>query len=394
MHPFSESLGSTTRLIEISKALSRVGFNVTIYDPFERTSVLNSIKISEIKIAGSMDFMAKKVYSLLRKIYYSKIAKNLTSNKIFDNNILYNRIIKDLTKKINTDKIDVLIIEQDFAIFPGVKAAERANIPVIVDLHNITAEELVAAGIISEKSEEYHQMQKKLKMLLSRVDGLVVVSQALYEYVIKEYEQKSNLIIVPPAGSARINTIPNRPKPYKFIYAGLVSYRENVDLFIRSIPYFAPEVKDYEVYMTEKGEELKDVKKLSRKVGLNIKFFWFNRRENLFDLMKICHVGILTSSTNTARMLGPPIKLFDYMSVGLPVIANYIGGWSEIINQERIGIATNNTPKDFADAIMELLSDMETYYKYAFNALKLIKEKYNWDIVIQPLVEMIKKICC
>ncbi|RLG80543.1 MAG: hypothetical protein DRO40_11005, partial [Thermoprotei archaeon] len=111
-----------------------------------------------------------------------------------------------------------------------------------------------------------------------------------------------------------------------------------------------------------------------------------------FEFMKKCHVGILPSSRNKARILGPPVKLYDYLSVGLPVVANYIGGWSEVIKREKIGVTTDDDPESFAKGIYQLIQDKDLYYKYANNALRAIKEKYNWDKATEPLTLLIKKI--
>ena len=381
MHPLSESLGSTTRLIEIANALNKKGFRVIIYDPFEKTRTINSIEVKEIKLCGILDYGLKKAYKLLKKIYYGKATRSLTASKIFQQNFLYKRIAKKLVEKIKEDRIDILIIEQDFAIVPGLRAAKEAEIKSVVDLHNITAEELVAANIIKENSVEYQKMQEQLKLLLREVDGIIVVSEALKKYVYETYGIKNNVILVPPAGTPRIEKIPERQPPYKLIYAGLVSYREKVDIFVKSLPYLKDKLNNYEVYMTKKGEELEKIKKLSKQQDLHINFFWFETRKKLFEFMKNCHVGILTSSKNKARMLGPPVKLFDYMSVGLPVVANYIGGWSDIIKKERIGIVTSEIPKEFANGILDLVEDPETYYSYANNALKAVKQKYNLSLI-------------
>ena len=391
LHPLSESLGSTTRLVEIAKSLKKGGFEVKIFNPFESVKEVDSIKVEKVKVLNLFDFMAKNMYSLLRRIYYGKRTRSITANKIFRENFFYKKLAEDLAEKLKKGNIDVLVIEQDFAIVPGLLASKKSGIPTLVDLHNITAEELVAANILRYDSLEYKEMQSKLGELLNEVEGIAVVSEALRKYIYETYGIRNNVVLVPPAGRIRIRKIPRRTLPYKFIFAGLLSYREKVDIFIRSLVYLKEKIANYEVYMTKKGDELKRIKMLSKIDDLNINFFWFKTRNELFDFMKQCHVGILTSSKNKARMLGPPIKLFDYMSVGLPVVANYIGGWSEIIRMEKVGIVTSGEPKEFAEGIFELISDEDAYYNFASNALRVIKEKYNWDKVTEPLVDLIHK---
>ena len=392
LHPFSESLGSTTRVLEIARSLYNKGFRATIYDPFEKSHEVNNVQVKNLKLFGPLTPFFRRTYRLLKRIYYDKNAKKITASKIFRENVLYREIAKKLAKRIKEDGIEVLVIEQDFAIVPGILAAEKTKVPTIIDIHNITAEELVATGILDYESKEYIKMQNELGELLHRVDGVVVVSEALKDYVKETYRIRENIVIVPPAGRPRISEIPKRPLPYKLIYAGLIAYREKVDIFVKSIPYLKEKISQLEVYMTKKGEELKKVEEINNHQNLGIQFFWFETRSKLFEFMKTCHVGILTSSRNKARMLGPPVKLYDYMSVGLPVVANYIGGWSEIIKREKIGVTTDDDPRNFANGIYQLIYDEDLYYKYANNALNAIREKYNWDKATEPLVSLVRRI--
>jgi len=86
--------------------------------------------------------------------------------------------------------------------------------------------------------------------------------------------------------------------------------------------------------------------------------------------------------------MGTPIKLLDYMSVGLPVVANNICGWSRIIKEEEIGILTDDDPVDFASAILRLLNDEDVRMRISCNALDAVRGKYNWDKSVEPLVRI------
>ena len=392
LHPFSQSLGSTTRVIEIAKSLSRKGFEAVIYNPFEKDHRIDNVRVRHIKALGSLSFLLKRSYRFLKKIYYGKMTRNLTASKIFKENTLFKKMADRLSREIEKDGTEVLIVEQDFAIVPGILAKEEVGIPAIIDLHNITAEELVAAGILSYTDDEYEKMQEELRKWLRRVEGIIVVSEALRKYVEEEYDIRDNIVLVPPAGWPRIDEIPERDPPYKLIYAGLLAYREGVNLFIESIPYIRRMISNVEIYMTKKGEELKKIVRINKDRKLGINFFWFQKREELFEFMKKCHIGILPSSRNKARILGPPVKLYDYLSVGLPVVANNIGEWCEVIRREKIGILTDDNPENFAEAINQLLQDEDTYYEYANNSLRIIKEKYNWDRATETLTKLLKNI--
>jgi len=68
------------------------------------------------------------------------------------------------------------------------------------------------------------------------------------------------------------------------------------------------------------------------------------------------------------------------MSVGLPIVANYVGGWSKIIRDEGVGVVTGGSPEKFAEGIIRLLSNKEFSRKCGQRALNLVREKYNWNV--------------
>ena len=87
-----------------------------------------------------------------------------------------------------------------------------------------------------------------------------------------------------------------------------------------------------------------------------------------------------------------PSKLFDYLSVGLPVVANDVGGWTDIVKENRVGRITSDDPKEFAQAIIDLLDNPQEIAEYGRRAMRLIRTKYNWDISANILKDQYKRL--
>lgn len=75
-----------------------------------------------------------------------------------------------------------------------------------------------------------------------------------------------------------------------------------------------------------------------------------------------------------------PIKLFEYMAFGLPVIFCNHGPSAKIIKQSNCGIlvAPQNIEVMYA-AMKRLLSDNNLYTQYSTNAQKAVTKTYNWN---------------
>ena len=101
---------------------------------------------------------------------------------------------------------------------------------------------------------------------------------------------------------------------------------------------------------------------------------------NLLNFLQKSKIGVVTTTYDITWQIGHPGKLFDYMSCGLPVIANNIDSWwTKMIKKEQIGLLSTDDPKDFAQLIDYLLSDEEMWNKMSNNARNLISTKFNWE---------------
>ena len=52
-----------------------------------------------------------------------------------------------------------------------------------------------------------------------------------------------------------------------------------------------------------------------------------------------------------------PLKLFDYMSAGRPIVATECLATAKFIRENEIGIITKDTPESFAEGIIKLFDD-------------------------------------
>jgi glycosyltransferase involved in cell wall biosynthesis len=75
-----------------------------------------------------------------------------------------------------------------------------------------------------------------------------------------------------------------------------------------------------------------------------------------------------------------PIKLFEYMAFGLPVIFSDFGPPSDIIKTINCGFLVNPlNNEDVANAMYKLLTDKSLYELMSLNGKKAVLEKYSWE---------------
>jgi glycosyltransferase involved in cell wall biosynthesis len=306
--------------------------------------------------------------------------------KVLDRMIYH--FAKGLLAAIKDGEVDIIQGEQEIAAAACARVRERLGIPVVASFHNIWPEELVTMGIIDKSSKQYAALGEIESEITCGSDRVVVVSEEMAKYLQQRYLMKrGHILVVPPGGRARVNQVNSCGTPSKVVYAGLVTLRAHLDLLIESIPIVLEKHPDVRFYITRKGEDLQRIRRLAKKLGVNPEYYWFPSGERFYEFLASCHVGVLPSSNDIPRRMGPAVKLFDYLSVGLPVVANDIGGWTKIVEHEKIGILTDSNPQSFADGMLQLLSNRDLSRRLGERGLELVKSKLNWDESARMLLQ-------
>ena len=396
-HPFHSSLGTTVRVMELAYSLSKRGIEVYIFSPFEISRSLGElIHIRRVSTDASKFGFSDVVYNIFRSMFNNAFLGRKLAFKEFTLNTSINVLADGLINSLRGVALDAIQGEQEIASLACLRIGKKLGIPVVADLHNIWAEEAVASGIIERNDHQFKTLQKFENEIINEADMIVVVSEEMKKYIKNENVSSENRVVVVPNGSrVKVQKAEYNDKPSKVVYAGQLAYREHVDLYLRSMSRVAKGFPSVKFYLVGKGENEKSLKRFASNFTVKPEFKWFhpvNEKDEFFNFLSSCHVGVLPSTNDIARQMGYPLKLFDYLSVGLPVVANDIGAWTRIISENRVGVLTKDDPQSFADGILEFLKDPTLLHACGERGINLIKTKFNWDFSAEILLNLYKAI--
>jgi glycosyltransferase involved in cell wall biosynthesis len=83
-----------------------------------------------------------------------------------------------------------------------------------------------------------------------------------------------------------------------------------------------------------------------------------------------------------------PNKVFEYMMMGLPVIAPKFPGMLKLVSGEGVGLCVDpEDPAQIAEAVNRLSADRDARSRMRSSALRVSRERYNWDQESRSLIE-------
>jgi glycosyltransferase involved in cell wall biosynthesis len=116
-------------------------------------------------------------------------------------------------------------------------------------------------------------------------------------------------------------------------------------------------------------------------------------REEVRRIMSMSRAGLLFYHPDPNHVNAQPIKMFEYMSAGIPVIASKFPLWREIIEGNDCGLCVDpQNPMAIAQAIDFLVIHPERAREMGENGLRAVQTRYNWGIEEKKLLDLYKRL--
>lgn len=181
-------------------------------------------------------------------------------------------------------------------------------------------------------------------------------------------------------------------EPISLFYVGPIKKKLGLISLIRLSKKLKVEGIDFNLNLIGPIENKRSVKNKIKKLKLenNIKLYGKKPHEETLKIMKKSDVCLLPFEKNPYTNCIYPIKLFEYLAMGKPVIASNLDGIKKIINDGKNGFIV-----DFKDStnivriIEKIISEDERVRQLSENARKTALE-YSWDNINKKVNNEIK----
>lgn len=121
--------------------------------------------------------------------------------------------------------------------------------------------------------------------------------------------------------------------------------------------------------------------------------YGFVGRDEIANILHRSRIGMVTLFENPNDMDSLPIKMFEYMAAGLPVIASDYPAWRKIIDGAGCGVLVNPHDVDeIAEAIGRLLSNPKEAMEMGIRGRDAVLKRFSWEKESQKLLSLYDQI--
>ena len=251
---------------------------------------------------------------------------------------------------------------------------------------NAPLEELRVKGASNAAIARLFKTRKKLASKL--VDGAICVSSEMADYARSALGIKKTIVIPngsdPDLFSPRKNNDVFDCGKFTILWAGSPEYNwqglERIVEVARTIDSVDPDIV---VAVTAEGESKKNLRYLGRIPYSEMPGYMASADIGLCIYQDIDFYHSFFFS---------PLKLYDYMASGLPVIGSRAGQIDHVITQCKSGLLTDNSVEDLIKKILYLKRNAEVRDRMSLNARNSIETTYNWKTVAYKTEQFLNEI--
>jgi glycosyltransferase involved in cell wall biosynthesis len=247
---------------------------------------------------------------------------------------------------------------------------------------------------MDDGQEKKDTIQHVLLNNIEICDYVFAVTQSCKELYPKKYHKK--IFVVENASDPNLfmcKKLPDEPR-VGFI-AGIAPGR-GIELLIQAMHRVKEQVPEVTLAIggtpgTHHKAGINYYKKLKEQYESD----WITFRDDIYysvnanKFVQECYVTVIPHPDHIHYHTTLPVKLFDFLACGRPVVATNCRETAKILHAYECGLAADFTPKDLAEKIIQLLLDKDLASRMGANGRRVIEDIYNWDHMAKKIIEIV-----
>ena len=227
--------------------------------------------------------------------------------------------------------------------------------------------------------------------IVSKISGVVTVTPNLEKRFLKSNKNVVQVRNFPKIQEFETNSIQEVPKENAVCYVGAISKIRGVLGMVEAMQYsngtkllLGGKFENEELRkQTIESEGWKDVQELG-----------FLSREEVKNTLFKSVAGLVVLVPTESYLESIPVKMFEYMIAGIPVIASDFPYWRELIAEVDCALFVNpQDSKQISNAIKTLVQDKKSAHEMGIRGQNAVLKEFNWQNEEMKLFKFYKHIC-
>lgn len=364
----NDKTGDVIHVTELANSFSKLGHNVCLIARSRKSKNINYNFLFDFKNIRSVDNSNLWIPYVMVLAFFSTL--NLLIRK----------------------KVD-LIYERDHIFGIGIILGKIFRIPTIVEVNGIIIEEM---KILKHFNLKIINLAKFIESFtLKNATHIISVTDGIKTYLKENYQ----------IGFDRITTIPNsvntdlfkpienskqilnlNPEFNYILFVGSLVDWQGVDTLIRASPLILKDMPKTRFLIVGDGSMRTYYMNLTKTINVNDKFSFIGvvPHESVPLFINACDICVVPKKPLKSGY--SPLKLYEYIACGKPVVASRISGF-ELLNEFNCGLLFEpENSVDLANVILKLLNDPALREEIGSNAL-MVSKKISWKNVAQKTLD-------
>jgi glycosyltransferase involved in cell wall biosynthesis len=297
---------------------------------------------------------------------------------------------------VNNGSFDIVYQRHSLWSYAAMEYAARAGVPGLLEVN---------APLVEEQAEHRDLVdtagaKRAVERAYTAAGVLLAVSQGVAEHLVAHPAATGRIEVLPNGVDPeriRPDITPSLPRPpgsFTIGFVGTLKPWHGLDTLIDAFARVQERRQAVRLLIVGDGPERERVANRFRERGLAdaVDFTGAVGSEAVPALLTSMDVGV-APYPGTEHFYFSPLKIYEYMAAGLPVVASDIGQVSEAIHDRVTGLlCPPGDARALADAIERLIVDPELRRELGRNGRDAARRHHSWSAVTARILELAEHI--
>jgi glycosyltransferase involved in cell wall biosynthesis len=270
----------------------------------------------------------------------------------------------------------------DFMVFTAI-VPKFLGARVILDVHDLMPELYRSKFSLEERHPLIRLITWVERASVAFADRAIAVNKVQMEALVRHGNPVSKFTVLmnlpDPALFSRVREAPIHPhgNGLKMIYHGTVSHRHGLQVLVKTMAILQAELEGLELHIIGDGDALPPLVRLVEGLGLSGRVrisCGFFPPEEIVPLIRAADVGVAPTLVDAFTCYMLPVKLLEYVALGLPVICTRTWTLEAYFEDRMVSYFRSGDLQDLAGKIRELYWNPKKRMDICTHA-----ERFNWE---------------